>query len=270
MRSFQALSLLLTLLIFSSVSFAQVVATVGNKKITKEEFTKKYEEVKSRAFNAPSKEDFLEDLIRFEMGVQEAEKKNIEKDPAVQERIRSEIYKGLLEKELSSDVAKIKIDDKEMQAFYKKNPEIRSSHILIEIKAGATRDERTAAEKRAKEIYEDVKKSKRPFEELVKLYSDDVVTKQIGGDVGWQTRMTLVPAYYDAIKSTAVDKIVGLIDTNYGFHIIKVTGRHSFEEADKRQIRAAAAEVDRRKLFDRYFEGLKKRYKVSVNKGALK
>ena len=132
--------LLSIILIISSVSFAQkkddVVATVGTKKITVDDFNKKFNEVKAMTINPPTKAQFLEDLVRYEMGVQEAEKRDLAKDPVVQDRMKQELYKALLEKELGQKVQKIQVSDKEMEAYYKNNPEIRTSHILIEFKTG--------------------------------------------------------------------------------------------------------------------------------------
>jgi parvulin-like peptidyl-prolyl isomerase len=266
---FLTLSVLLVAILASADS--AVLATVGSKKITKDDFIKRYEDIRKRTPNPPTKAEFLEDLVRFELGVQEAEKKNLENDPIVKERMKSEVYKALLEKELSDDVQKIKVTDKEMQTYYKLFPEIRTSHILIEVKPGASAADRSAAEKRAKEIFDEVKKSKRPFEELVKLYSDDVISKENGGDVGWQTRLTLVPSYYNAIKDADTNKMINrLVETQYGFHIVKVTGHRSYIDADKRLLRAATFEMERKKLFDHYFDQLKKKYKISINKESLK
>lgn len=264
--------LLCICLLLSSVSFAQnnnVVATVGSKKITVEDFNTKYNEVKSLTINPPSKQLFLEDLVRYEMGVQEAEKKGLDKDPVVQERMKQELYKALLEKELGQRVQKIQVSDKEMETWYKTNPEIRTSHILVEFKPGATPQQIAEAKKRATEIYDEVKKSKRPFEELVKLYSDDPLSKQAGGDVGWQSRVTLVPAYYDAALKMKVGDVNGLIETQFGFHIIKLTGRRSFADANKKQIRAAVFDEKRKDIFNDYFAKLKKSYPVKTNPGAL-
>lgn len=241
------------------------VAVVGSKSITVEEFNKKYNEVKGMAVNPPTKKQFLEDLVRYELGLQEAERRGMEKDPTVQDRMRQELYKALLEKELGEKVQKINVSEKEMEAYYKKNPEIRTSHILIEVKPGATPEQRAEAKKRATEIYEEVKKSKRPFEELVRLYSDDPLTKQTGGDVGYQNRVTLVPSYYDSALAMKVGQINGLVETPYGYHIIKVTGRRSFENSNKRQLRAAVFDEKRRDYFNDYFDKLKKNYKISTN-----
>lgn len=243
----------------------EAVAVVGTKKITVEEFNRKFNDVRNMAVNPPTKAQFLEDLVRYELGVQEAERRNLEKDPVVQDRMKQELYKALLEKELAERVNKIAVNEKEMEAYYKKNPEIRTSHILIELKPGATPEQRAEARKRATEIYEEVKKSKRPFEELVRLYSDDPLTKQTGGDVGYQSRITLVPSYYDAILAMKVGEIRGLIDTPFGFHIVKVTGRRSFDNANKRQLRAAVFDEKRKDIFNDYFDKLKKSYKIQTN-----
>ena len=65
-----------------------------------------------------------------------------------------------------------------MREYYKKNPEVRFAHILIELKTMQRRRNAKSAHKRAFEIMDDVKKSKRPFEELVRLYTDDLPTKE--------------------------------------------------------------------------------------------
>ena len=215
------ISLLSTTL--STFVFAQkgseVVATVGSQKITLEQFNKKYTEVLSQvAVNPPSKKLFLEDMVRYELGVQEAKKRNLEKDPLVADRINQEIYKGLLEKELGKKVQNIKVADSEMKAWYTKNPQIRLSVLIIEVKPGSTPEQRLEAKNRANEILSEVKKSKRTFEELVRLYSDDTTTKNIGGDVGWQSRITLNPAYYDAANKLKLNELSQeLVETAYGF-----------------------------------------------------
>lgn len=263
------------ILLSTSMSFAQskgseVVATVGNKKITVDEFNKKFNEIKSQTLNPPTKTQFLEDMVRYEVGLQEAAKRNMQNDPVVIDRIQQETYKALLEKDLGPKVQKIQVSDAEMKAWYKNNPEIRTSHILIEFKPGATPEQIAEAKKRATEIYEEVKKSKRPFEELVKLYSDDPLSKQAGGDVGWQSRVTLVPAYYEAALNGKVGEVKGLVETPFGFHIIKITGRRTFEDANKRQIRAAVFDEKRKQAFNEYFDKLKKGYSIKTNPSVLK
>jgi parvulin-like peptidyl-prolyl isomerase len=240
--------------IFSASAFAQViVATVGSKKITLEEFNKKYEEVKKNTINAPEPDVFLEDLVRYEMGLQEARQKKLDKDPIVQERFNQELYKALLEKQIGDEVSKITVSENEMQSYYKQNPELRLSHILIEYKPGASAEEKAEAKKRADEILAEVQKSKRPFEDLVKLYSDDSLSKNTGGDIQYQSRVTIVPPIYEAALKMKVGQVKGLIETQYGYHVIKLTGQRNYQQANKRQVRAAVFDFNRKKVFDKYF-----------------
>lgn len=244
-----------------------VVATVGTKKITLAEFNKKYNDVTSQVLvNPPTKKVFLEELVRFEVGVQEARRRGLDKDPIVLERLNQEMYKALLEKELGKKVEESPVTEAEMRTWYANNPQIRLSDILIEVRPGATKEQREEARKRANEILDEVKKSKRPFEELVKLYSDDITTKNLGGDVGWQSRVTLVGNYYNAVNALKIGEISSsLIETAFGFHIVKLTGRRTYEEATKRDIRMAVFDAKRKALFDAFFDRIKKQYKITVN-----
>lgn len=257
-----------------SAKDTDILATISDKKTTKtitvKDFNKRFEEVEKISTNPPTKQQFLEDIVRYEMGVIEAEKKEIAKNPEVQERFRQEIYKGLLEKELSSKIEQIKINDDEMKAWYKENPEVQTRHILISLKPDATKEQRAEAKKRAEEIYNEVKSSKRPFEELVRIYTDDPITKQTGGDVGWQSRLTLAPSFYSAVAKTQTGKIAPLVETQFGFHIVKVEARRSYAEANPRQIRMAVFDLKRKQLFDAYFSTLKKSYSVKTNPALLK
>ena len=217
----------------------EVVATIGDQSVTLGEFNKRYDEVRKQSLNPPSRESFLEDLVRYKIGLQEATKRNIKDDPIVAERINQEIYKGLIEKELGKQVEGVKISEDDLKSFYSKNPEIRSSHILIELKPTANTAERAAAKKRAEDIYSKVRGSKKSFDELVNLYSDDTATKQAGGDIGWQTRLTLVPSYYNAAEKMEVGQMSELVESEFGFHIIKLTGKNTYKKSNKRQLRVA-------------------------------
>ena len=265
--------LIASCLIFSLFSFAQqpeIVAQVGDRKITLKDFQEKYDQIKSATTNWPTPEQFLEDLIRYEVGVLEAEKRNLQQDPQVQERFKQELYKALLEKELGKKSEAITVSDAEMKSWYKSNPQIRLSQIVIELKFDANPEQRAEAQKRAEQIYEEVRKSKRPFEELVKLYSDDPLTKQVGGDMGWITRVTVIPQIYDMANQMKVGEIRGLVRSPFGLHILKSTGRRTFQEADKRQIRMGVFEEKKLKMFNDFFAQLKKKYPIRSNPSLIK
>jgi parvulin-like peptidyl-prolyl isomerase len=269
----KSIRFLCLLTLAGSVAFAQkqetIVAQVGDRKITLKEFNEKLAEVKRSAINPPTKEQFLEDLIRYEVGVLEAEKRQLQKDPIVQDRFKQELYKALLEKELGQKVQNIQVNDAEMKEWYKKNPELRLSHILIELKFGASAEQKAEARKRANEIFQEVKNSKRPFEELVRIYSDDPITKALGGDMGWITKVNVVPTVYNEAQKMRDSEIRGLIETPFGLHIIKLTGRRTFENADKRQVRLAVFEEKKVKQYNDFFDKLKKSYSIKSNPAVI-
>jgi peptidyl-prolyl cis-trans isomerase C/peptidyl-prolyl cis-trans isomerase D len=268
---------MLTLLLFSCLLFgpaghadSPVIATVGNRKITTEEFHRKYEEFRKQAIATPTPEQFLEELIRFEVGVQEAERLKLQNDPIVRERFQQVLYNSLLEKQIGKRLESIKVNENEMREYYKKNPELHLAHIVIGSKINAKPEEREVARRRATEVWTAVKKSKRPFEDLVRLYTDDTQTKENGGDIGFQSRMTLVPQIYDVAVGMKPGEIKGLIESPFGFHIIKMIERRGYDLADKRQLNAALMEEKRTRIFNDYFGKLKKQYKIEVAPGVLK
>jgi parvulin-like peptidyl-prolyl isomerase len=269
-KTLKSFSFLVFLCLFGFSAYSQVVATVGDKTITVKDFNERYDQIKKQTLNPPPKELFLEDLIRFELGVQEAEKRNLRENPIVKDRINQELYKALVEFELAKKIDEIKITEAEMKSYYEKNPELRTSHILIEVKQDATKEQRESAKKRAEDILAEVKKSKRPFEELVNMYTDDLATKKSGGDIGWQTRLTVAKEFYDAALGMKPGQIKGLVETSFGYHIIKLTGRNSYDQANKRQVRASVFDEKRNRLFDEFFAGLKKKYQIKSNPSLLK
>ncbi len=265
-----ALFLVFTTFVFAQVSQAQVLATVGRKTITKKFFDKKYSEVKRNVLNPPPPSLFLQDLIKFEVGLQEAKKRKLQNDPIVIDRYNQELYKALVEKSIGSKVQKIKVSEKDMRKHYRNQPEVKTSHILIQFKTNSTAKEIAIAEKRANEIYKEVKSSKRKFPELVKLYSDDFVSKKSQGDIGYQSSLSLAPSYYQAARKLKVGQISKPVRTRFGFHIIKLTGVQKFEKANRRQLRAAVFDEKRKVEFDNFFGKLMKKYKIKMNTKEIK
>src|SRR6185295_14474738 len=113
---------------------ATELAKINNQVITLEEFNKKYKEnLKFFQFKAPTKQNVLEDLIKRELGIQEARKMGLDRDPEVIERMNTVLYHALLDKKLSKDFEKIHISDGDAKDYYSKYPELRTSHIFVQV-----------------------------------------------------------------------------------------------------------------------------------------
>lgn len=258
------------ILLSFNTSIAANLARIGNKTITVKEFQHKYKQVKNSSFNPPHPSAVLEDSIRFSIGVQEAKKQNLKNSSKFKDRMDQELYKFYLEKQLSKSVQAIKIKPSAMKKYYYQFPEVRTSHILISIKPDANLKQVRLAKSRANQIYKDVKKSKKSFTSLVHLYTDDAVSKTRNGDLGYQTKVTLVPNYYKAAKALKLNQLSKPVQTPYGFHIIKKTGTKSYAQANKQYLKAAIFDIERKKIFNALFKKLKRKYRISVNIDLLK
>ncbi|MEI7973703.1 MAG: hypothetical protein WCH11_04980, partial [Bdellovibrio sp.] len=125
-----------------------VLAQVGEAQILLSEFNLLYSRIAQSAVNPPSKAQFLEDLIRMEAGAQEARKNGQDKDPRIQQAIKQAIYSGFLELNLGQKIQNIpKATNKDLEEFYKRNPEVRFSFVLIDVKPGANANEKALARK---------------------------------------------------------------------------------------------------------------------------
>lgn len=268
MNLFSGLFSLLALFTVSS-AHAQVLAKIGPREITKQEFDQKYDLLKTQMVEVPERKVVLDDMVNFEIGVQEAQKRKLDQDPLIRDRMMQELYKGFIERELSPKVMKIQVSDADLKGYYARYPEIRTSHIMIEVRPDASADQKKEARKRAMEIFDNVKKSNRKFEDLVKIYSDDIMSNKTGGDIGWQTRLTHHPALYRAAIRLNPGQISELVETPFGFFIIKLTGKRAFAEADRAMLRLAVQEEKKKKLFDQFILGIRSKYQVQINKSAL-
>ena len=253
-----------------SLVFGQTVFTVAGKKISAKEFKERYEFVRKNSVNPPSKDQFVQDWIKFEMGVKEAYSKNLNKSPEVIQAMEQVLYNALLEKEVGDRIQNIRVKESEMKAYYRNNPSVRTRHILISLKEDAASGAVKDAYQRATEVYKLAASKKKSFEDLVKLYSDDIPSKEMGGDIGYQSRVTLVPEYYAASLKLREGQVSKPFRTRYGFHIIKMIDRRSYNDADKSQVRAAVIDQKRNQVFDSYFKALKKKYPVSIDESVLK
>lgn len=99
----------------------------------------------------------------------------------------------------------------------------RASHILIEVDADA--DEAATAELRAKaQALLDRANAGEDFAELAKANSDDVGSANSGGDLGFFGKGVMVPPFEEAVFALEQGQISELVQSSFGFHIIKLTG----------------------------------------------
>jgi len=134
---------------------------------------------------------------------------------------------------LSADAisGQISVTDDEINEYYKQNvknyssPEQRrASHILIKLGKDATAADKAAAKARAEEVLALVKKQPGNFAQLAKQYSQDEGSAGQGGDLDYFGRGMMLKPFEDAAYQLKQDEVSDLVETDFGYHIIRVTG----------------------------------------------
>jgi peptidyl-prolyl cis-trans isomerase C len=180
--------------------------------VPREEVTARVDEVKK---NFPSEQAFTERIAAMGMSL-----------PDLEKEIESGLtFEALLAKHTGE--AHTPTAD-EVKAFYDSNPtqfhqpeRVRASHILIAFADGDTDAQK--AEKRAKavKIREDLVRG-ADFAETAAMYSD-CPSKENGGDLDYFTKGRMVKPFEDAAFALKVNQLSDIVQTDFGYHIIKVT-----------------------------------------------
>jgi parvulin-like peptidyl-prolyl isomerase len=272
MKKGQVLLLAVFCVLFAGarVSAEDFVAKVGDKTITAKEFHEKYSASKKFfKFRESTKENVLDDIIKLEVGLLEAKKLGLEKDPIIMDQIKQVLYQGLIDKQLGSKFKALDVTDAEAKKYYAENPEVRTSQIQVSVRTDASSADDAKALAKIKEIEKKVKENVLTFTEIATQYSEGVGT-QTGGDMGWQSKDKLDPVYYNTAKKMKQGEVSNIIRSQFGYHIVKLTDVKKYEESNIADTKRNVFDEKRVKLFNEYMDSLKKKYKVTINKSALK
>lgn len=117
----------------------------------------------------------------------------------------------------------------------------KASHILINVVGDATDDEKQVAKEKAERILEQVRQDPERFAEIAKQNSDDPGSAMRGGDLGFFGRGVMVKAFEDKIFSMQPDEISDIVETHFGFHVIKLTAVKAEKHPDLEEVREQIA-----------------------------
>lgn len=131
---------------------------------------------------------------------------------------------------LASILPTINVTDDEIKAFYKTNSDKyqnqqqrEASHILIAASKNAAPAEKAKAKAKAVDLLSQIRKNPKQFEELATKYSQDPESAKKGGELGVFGRGMMVKPFDDAVFSMKVNEISNIVESDFGYHIIKLT-----------------------------------------------
>ncbi|RII29197.1 MAG: peptidylprolyl isomerase [Geobacter sp.] len=252
-------------------SGGKTLAEVNGNVITTEDFKREVENLppylKPMADTAEGKKEMLDTMIVRDLILQQARKDGIDKSAEVTAKLEDLKKRVVVEAYLKKKVEEqAGLSDADLQKFYDANKDkfktgeqIRASHILVK------------SEKEAQDILAQLKKGGN-FEELAKKYSTDSAGAK-GGDLGWFGKGSMIPAFEKVAFGLKEGELSGIVTTQFGYHIIKLTGKRPagirpFAEV-KDQIKAGLLPEKQQEVFKKLKEDLKKNAKISVKEDVL-
>ena len=128
-----------------------------------------------------------------------------------------------VEKNITVSEADLKAYFEQNQAILAAKEERRASHILINTPAGMSEADKEKAKAKAQSLLDTVKKKPAAFAELAKKESQDPGSAAKGGDLGFFAKGAMVKPFEEAAYSLKKGEISGLVQTDFGFHIIQLT-----------------------------------------------
>jgi peptidyl-prolyl cis-trans isomerase C len=182
---------------------------------------------------------------------------------------RATVIEQFVDKEI---VQKISIPEEETKAFYDNNPtffkqpeQVQASHILIKVDANADPAQKAEARKKIEDIQQKLKEG-ADFAELAKEFSECPSAPK-GGDLGYFRRGQMVKPFEETAFALNPGETSDIVETNFGFHIIKVVDKKPemttpYDSIRKDRIEQRLKQEKVQKELGEYIEKLKQTAKI--------
>jgi peptidyl-prolyl cis-trans isomerase C len=225
-------------------------------------------------YGGPGRQQLPRYIVQMKILAAEAKKEKLEDRPEVQKAIAIARESILADAARKSMGEKVPVSDQEVQSLYEKRKsefdEVRIRHLLIRADTSPARP--TAAptspplpEADARKKIEDLRSQLQAggdFAELAQANSEDLGTAGAGGDMGYINRQKVFPPIANAAYELAVGTVSDIIQTPYGFEIIKVEDRRVKPLAEVRP--ELEGQLRQRKV-EEVLQKLQAQYKVVVD-----
>jgi peptidyl-prolyl cis-trans isomerase C len=233
-------------------------AKVRGIAVTPQEVTDRIAQIKQQF---PSEAEFQKELTKRQTTMAQ-----------LQEEQRRDIVNA---KTIEAEVApRLAVTDQDLDAFYQSNPDqfkepetARASHILFGAAKDAPAAEKAKVKAEAEAVLKRVKAGE-DFAALAKQYSKDPGSAAVGGDLNFFPRGQMVPPFDAAVFTMKPGEISNLVETDFGFHIIKLTERRTDRVVPLAEVKDRLSEFlkqrKQRELVEQYLLSLKAKYRVEV------
>ncbi len=253
----------------SKTDHSAVLARFDGTTITQNQFNKKVESLPKSVQEVARrrKKEFVKDMAVEHFLMKEADRQGLEKQADVQDLVKQARKKIILAKLIENEVdRRVTVRLEEVSQYYEFHKEefmtpllLKASHILVK-----TPEE---ADQIKKEL-----EAGADFEELARKKSLDSTAIR-GGDLGFFQKGRFVPEFEDAVFKMKKGELSGVIQTQFGCHVIKLTDRLEPTLRDFRAVKPLVEErllnEKRSKAFKAFVEKLEGSTKIEFDEKAL-
>jgi peptidyl-prolyl cis-trans isomerase SurA len=203
------------------ITSAQTLFTYGPYSTDAKDFIRAFNKNNTAGSTNKTKamRDYLDLYIASRLKIREAYSRGFDTLSQIKsdiENLRSQI----IDNYLNDPAAASKL---QKEAFQRSQKDIHVGHIFISFKDSTGVPDTAKAERKAKEVYEKLKKGEN-FATLAQQYSSDPTAKTNKGDIGWVTVFTLPYEFENIVYNTAPGKFSAPYRSKIGFHIFKNIG----------------------------------------------
>lgn len=239
-----------------SISKSEAIAEVNGKFISKSSFDMMKDQIAQRGQSIPA-DKLLDELVRMELLVQEAEKKKLAETPEISNQLAMMKRSLLSQAAVKNYIDSNPVSDEELKAEYDKkiiakgSAEYKARHILVK-----TEDE-------AKKVIAELNAGAK-FEALAKTKSTGPSGPK-GGDLGWFSPDRMVPPFSEAVIALENGKYTTApVQTQFGWHIILREESREKTPPAFETVKEQLLPLLQRQKVQSYLESLRNQAKVEV------
>ena len=201
---------------------SKILATVNGVAITEAEveaMVAAFMQHGQNVNNEQGRKMVLEQLISKKLLLLDAQKNLFEYDPEFKKELEAVKSDLLVNFTMKKVLEKVTVKDEDVKEYYENNKEmfvdgekVGASHILVD------------SEEKANEILAKINAKEISFEDAARENST-CPSKDNGGNLGEFTRGQMVPEFDEACFSMEVGEVKGPVQTQFGFHLIKLNSK---------------------------------------------
>ena len=241
----------------------KVVLVVNDVKLTAKQFNDLVEALPEQLRNTargPGRRDFAQNLVKVLLLADEGKSRKIDQTPEFKLQEQIQVANLLAGRTFSQLAEGLKVDEADERAFFDGHrqdyEQVRARHILIRaagspsaVEPGKKELSDAEALAKAQEIRKKLAAGS-DFAALAAQESDDPGSKDKGGDLNFFKHGQMVPAFDQAAFSLKVGEISEPVKTQFGYHIIKVEARKTYEDSKPEVDRRLRGELAQKMLDD--------------------